>query len=93
MISPIGIFGLAALLTQATTVSAAAVRGSVASDNGAVAPGSPSDGGRYLLTEERRLLPHEGVMRTLIIRVTDSEGEVPPRGGRNVQISLRPHEY
>ena len=32
---------------------------------------------RYLISEHRRLLPHEGVMRTLIIRVTDGEGKEP----------------
>ena len=30
---------------------------------------------RYLLSKERRLIAHEGVMRTLIIRVTDGEGK------------------
>ena len=30
---------------------------------------------RYLITEGRRLIAHEGVMRTLIIRVTDGEGK------------------
>ena len=29
------------------------------------------------LSKRRRLLPHEGVMRTLILRVTDSRGDTP----------------
>jgi len=32
---------------------------------------------RFLIPKERRLLPHEGVMRTIIIRVTDGEGKQP----------------
>eukprot|EP00547_Thalassionema_nitzschioides_P008755 CAMPEP_0194227362 /NCGR_PEP_ID=MMETSP0156-20130528/42821_1 /TAXON_ID=33649 /ORGANISM="Thalassionema nitzschioides, Strain L26-B" /LENGTH=994 /DNA_ID=CAMNT_0038959841 /DNA_START=157 /DNA_END=3137 /DNA_ORIENTATION=- len=38
-------------------------------------------GTRYL-SERRRLLPMEGVFRTLIIRVTDSEGRVPHTDAR-----------
>ena len=37
---------------------------------------------RYLISEHRRLLPLEGVMRTLIIRVTDSEGKEPMTDAR-----------
>ena len=37
---------------------------------------------RFLIPSERRLLPHEGVMRTLIIRVTDGEGRQPITDGR-----------
>mmetsp|Transcript_19370 Transcript_19370/g.30300 ORF Transcript_19370/g.30300 Transcript_19370/m.30300 type:complete len:160 (-) Transcript_19370:507-986(-) len=37
---------------------------------------------RFLIPSERRLLPHEGVMRTLIIRVTDGEGKQPITDGR-----------
>ncbi len=37
---------------------------------------------RFLIPSERRLLPHEGVMRTLIIRVTDGEGREPITDGR-----------
>ena len=34
------------------------------------------------LSERRRLLPHEGVMRTLVLRVTDGRGETPVTDAR-----------
>ena len=61
------------------SVSASTLRGRANFLNGSdVVSQEPVDmaSNRYLLSKERRLIAHEGVMRTLIIRVTDGEGTI-----------------
>lgn len=86
MMFTLAFLGLLSLPTR--VASAASVRGA---RDGPGAEGGPfddhsppaeerrapthGDAGRYLISRERRLIAHEGTMRTLIIRVTDGDGE------------------
>ncbi|KAL7547050.1 hypothetical protein ACHAWF_010369 [Thalassiosira exigua] len=76
-ILPFACWSLTSILPAVSAVSirgGGAVEGSVSTSDGG---GSGHTNSSRFLIGERRLLAHEGVMRTLILRVTDGAGNAP----------------